>query len=261
MTCTELYEWIADPSQLTKSSLQDLRQMMEDYPYFHAARMLYLKNLAVLKDVRLERELKKMSVFIPDRNMLYHLINEYATNVDKNMEPQQPASGENKTELAFKVIEKIISADEQEEKDFVSEYVSKPITPQMATTDYGNWLAQNLDDLPTEDGTGNQLKHHELIDSFIDTESNLLNQRKIQASVKKDVKSIDENEISHFESNEKIALDDTYFTETLARVYIGQKRYDKALEIIRVLSLKYPQKNRYFADQIRYLEKIINIKK
>ena len=58
------------------------------------------------------------------------------------------------------------------------------------------------------------------------------------------------------------SLDDTYFTETLARIYVKQKRYDRALQIIKSLSLKYPEKNIYFADQIRFLEKlIINTKK
>ncbi|MBQ4524467.1 MAG: tetratricopeptide repeat protein, partial [Bacteroidaceae bacterium] len=36
-----------------------------------------------------------------------------------------------------------------------------------------------------------------------------------------------------------------------------QHRYAKALEIIRRLSLKYPKKNAYFADQIRFLEKLV----
>ena len=51
--------------------------------------------------------------------------------------------------------------------------------------------------------------------------------------------------------------EDGYFTETLAKIYIKQHRYAKALEIIRRLSLKYPKKNAYFADQIRFLEKLI----
>ena len=58
------------------------------------------------------------------------------------------------------------------------------------------------------------------------------------------------------------SLDDSYFTETLAHIYIKQKRYEKALQIIKNLNLKYPEKNIYFADQIRFLEKlIINTKK
>ena len=48
-----------------------------------------------------------------------------------------------------------------------------------------------------------------------------------------------------------------FFTETLARIYIKQGRYSKALEIIQRLSLIYPKKNAYFADQIRFLQKLI----
>ena len=54
----------------------------------------------------------------------------------------------------------------------------------------------------------------------------------------------------------------SFFTETLAGIYIKQGKYEKALEIIKRLCLEYPNKNRYFADQIRFLEKIIkHIKK
>jgi len=263
MTCTELYEWMADPSRLTKSSLQELRQTLDEYPYFHAARLLYLKNLANLKDVRLDKELKKMSVFIPDRSMLYRLINDFPVKIAKTKEQKPPVAGKNKTEIAFDVIEKAPppeEPDEPEGNDFIAKYVSKPATP-LNVADYSSWLDQNVDDIPTVDGTDNRLKHHELIDEFIDVESNLLSQRGSQKGVKKSAESTTESEISLFDPNKEISLDDSYFTETLARVYIGQKRYDKALEIIQVLSLKYPQKNRYFADQIRYLEKIINIKK
>lgn len=52
-------------------------------------------------------------------------------------------------------------------------------------------------------------------------------------------------------------IDEACFTETLARIYIKQERYEKALEIIRKLSLKYPKKSAYFADQIRTLEQLI----
>ena len=51
--------------------------------------------------------------------------------------------------------------------------------------------------------------------------------------------------------------DESYFTETLAKIYVKQQRYSKALEIIKKLNLKYPKKNAYFADQIRFLEKLI----
>ena len=59
-------------------------------------------------------------------------------------------------------------------------------------------------------------------------------------------------------SEEEVEIEENgYFTETLARIYIKQGRYSKALEIINRLNLVYPKKNRYFADQIRFLEKLI----
>lgn len=36
--------------------------------------------------------------------------------------------------------------------------------------------------------------------------------------------------------------DESYFTETLAKIYVKQQRYSKALEIIKKLNLKYPKK-------------------
>ena len=45
-------------------------------------------------------------------------------------------------------------------------------------------------------------------------------------------------------------------TETLAKVYLEQKKYKKALQAYRILSLKYPEKSGFFADRIKAVEKI-----
>ena len=44
--------------------------------------------------------------------------------------------------------------------------------------------------------------------------------------------------------------------ETLAKVYTRQEHYDKAISIYKKLSLKYPQKSIYFADQINLINKL-----
>ena len=49
-------------------------------------------------------------------------------------------------------------------------------------------------------------------------------------------------------------------TETLAKVYLQQKNFKKALQAYHILSLKYPEKSGFFADQIRAVNKQINIK-
>ncbi len=48
-------------------------------------------------------------------------------------------------------------------------------------------------------------------------------------------------------------------TESLARIMIKNHNYGKALEIIEALSLNNPGKSIYFADQIRFLRKLIKI--
>ena len=251
MTSTELYHWIADPSLLNKSSLHELKQMVDDFPYFHAVRMLYLKNLAVLDDIRLDKELRKMSIHVPDRSRLFLLINNRQPGgIDvKKQGVQQPAANSvNKTEDVFKVVERVLTDD-------------TPVPPKAVTSDYAGWLEANKDDITILDGEEKRMKHQDLIDSFMENESEQFTKR-LGAIAAGEVKNttINEQPASN-EIVEKTSLDDSYFTETLARVYINQKRYDKALEIIRALNLKYPEKNIYFADQIRYLEKIININK
>ena len=48
-------------------------------------------------------------------------------------------------------------------------------------------------------------------------------------------------------------------TETLANIYLEQKKYDKALEAFKKLGLKYPEKNSYFATRIEEILKLKNI--
>ncbi|MBL7472974.1 prolipoprotein diacylglyceryl transferase [Robertkochia sediminum] len=45
-------------------------------------------------------------------------------------------------------------------------------------------------------------------------------------------------------------------TETLARVYLEQKKYTKAIQAYKILSLKYPEKSGLFADQIKAIKNL-----
>ncbi len=51
--------------------------------------------------------------------------------------------------------------------------------------------------------------------------------------------------------------DDSLLSESLAKIFIKRGRYEKAYEIISGLNLKFPKKSVYFADQLRFLQKLI----
>ena len=70
--------------------------------------------------------------------------------------------------------------------------------------------------------------------------------------------SIDKKYIPTSEFKIDTNLKDDLITETLAKIYISQEKYNKAIKAYKILSLKYPKKSSFFADQI---EKIKNLKK
>ena len=49
---------------------------------------------------------------------------------------------------------------------------------------------------------------------------------------------------------------DELITETLAKIYLSQEKYNKAIKAYEILSLKYPKKSSFFANQINDIKKL-----
>ena len=56
---------------------------------------------------------------------------------------------------------------------------------------------------------------------------------------------------THNIAKERMIQPESLMTETLARIYLEQKNYKKAIQAYKILSLKYPEKSGFFADQIQ----------
>jgi len=84
-------------------------------------------------------------------------------------------------------------------------------------------------------------KKFELIDKFLE------NNPKIIPSKNAPTIQLVQNDDLHHEG---------FMTETLARIYLEQKNYDKAIQSYKILSLKYPEKSSFFADQIKAVKQL-----
>ena len=90
----------------------------------------------------------------------------------------------------------------------------------------------------------NKWKGNEIIDSFIKNDPQIKTPKA---------------EHINTENKAKKSAEDNYdlVSETLATIYIEQMLYHKAIDTYEKLSLKFPEKSRYFADLIQSLEKKI----
>ena len=235
---------------MNKETLYDLRSLLALYPYHQTARLLMLQNLYIMHDTSFDEELKRAAIFLSDRRVIFNLV-ESAYYKIKNIEKkaEKPQTKEEKEQRTLSLIDNFLE-NRPAEVDEEDNTKRKP-TAADAAIDYVAYLLEMENADENDAGKAPEMKGQSLIDNFINKENG-----KIELNETPEfTPEIDEDESDKDE-------DEGFFTETLARIYIKQGNYLKALEIIQRLNLNYPKKNAYFADQIRFLEKlIINSKK
>jgi len=242
----ELTELIKHPEQLDRETLYELRSMLALHPYFQTARLLMLQNLYLLHDPSFDEELRRAAIYITDRKVIFKMIEaghyQLAQEKKNKKEEQKDQQQESRT---ISLIDNFLDSIPKDENEKQKTTKRKP-TPADAAVDYVAYLleSESEEERQTE-GEAPQLIGQSLIDTFIQNDKG-----KIVLSENPTLKP-------EIEATPETEEKEGYFTETLARIYIKQGRYSKALEIIRKLSLQYPKKNVYFADQIRFLEKLI----
>ena len=97
----------------------------------------------------------------------------------------------------------------------------------------------------------------ELYQSDETGQSDLIN-RFIAANPRIEVKEIHDYHIEDISGN-SIKEHESFITDTLAKIYLRQGLYTKAIMVYEKLSLKYPEKSSYFASQIEEIKKKYNL--
>lgn len=260
MTSAHLQQWIQHPETLDRDSLYELRTLVTRYPYFQSLRLLYLKNLYLLHDINFGAELRKAVLYVADRRMLFYLIegDRYTLKSQKSsLLFSRVIEDEPSVDRTLSLIDAFLATVPEEhprnmELDYAMDYTSYLM--QEEETDGQLEVCAEAVEIP-------KLRGHELIDGFL-LKSEAADMRLLE--MKPDIEEEhpagtnvgevrdEETEASEMkeamedetpaESHVVGDSDDSCFTETLAKIYIKQHRYDKALEIIKKLSLNYPKK-------------------
>ncbi|WP_026473861.1 hypothetical protein [Alkaliflexus imshenetskii] len=75
MNRQQFIEAVRHPELLNEQTLDLIRVTLDEYPFFQAGRMLWIKNLHLLDHIRYNNELKLAAAHISDRSKLYELLN------------------------------------------------------------------------------------------------------------------------------------------------------------------------------------------
>ncbi len=211
----KLISYLLHPEKLDENTLNEIKELMADFPLFPTLRMLYLRNLKNINSYKYERDLEKHSVLIPDRSMLFRMLHE---NRPIKEEPFELLT----FDLDHSRIETIAS-----EIQYSNEW---QLLPPVSTDQYQK----------------NEDHKNKIIDQFIEKKASL---RPIKPG--QEPEPIDR-------SGKSSELDDELITDTLAKIYMAQGFYSRALEAYQKLSLKFPEKNSYFAAQIEEIKKLMS---
>lgn len=223
MTKTEFLSLLNNPQSINKEIENDLREMISNYPFFPHPHLLMATTMSGQKDMNAAYYVNKAAAYATDKKSLYFLLNpEYA-----QLEPPQKVERDNNsTGNYFEMLEKVESKG-GDTKLSLKSLADKLKSAREAIQTKTEQPAKPLK-TPT---TGNLPK-------------------------------INIPTPDYFSEQEYQRSDINVHREEQVKILIRERKYEEALEILKQLNLNNPKKSIYFADQIRFLEKIlVNTKK
>ncbi|WP_018337714.1 MULTISPECIES: hypothetical protein [Butyricimonas] len=213
--------------------IRKVELLIEQYPYFSTARVVYLKMLHDTGHSAYPDKLRHNTIFIPDHKQFYRYLNNLLS---------LDAPGENQVYQPEQVAIELLEDREEEKKNRLA-------TPYyQLENEFPDEKELSLDELASEWLSNKKKKEQRkdsLIDKFIETAPSI-SKFSEELPVPPEITATDTNTSMEF------------LSETLAKIYVRQQLYDKAIATYLKLSLKYPEKSIYFASQIEKINEKLN---
>ena len=271
---------------MNRETLYDLRALLALYPYYQTARLLMLQNLYLLHDPSFDEELRRAAIYISDRKVIFQMVEAAHYQLkSQNSNRHEAVEGKPKSDRTSSLIDHFLHSipTEAEERETEPEEKRKP-TPADAAVDYVAYLMET----ETETEHEQPSRTIALIDDFIEEGGFKLHKDKEEDDQEdaQEAPSASDSGIASGNANASDSADASdgtnasdvadvnanagakpadaadadsggVFTETLARIYIKQGKYERAYQIIDRLYKQHPQKSAFYVDQLRFLEKLM----
>lgn len=238
---------LASPTKLNKNHTEGIETILQEFPYFQPARALYLKALKAQDSFLYNKALKKTAAYTTNRSILFEFITSEAflqhhisEQIKQNHEGLKSIPVAEFQDISNPVKDVINNGNESPESLL---NLGSPLEfKSNETHSFSQWL-QLTQIKPIDRSESNEKPSNRQQKNFLIIDDFIKNNPKIKTNKTSD-KIINLAENSDFDP-------ESLMTETLARIYLEQKNYDKAIKAYKILSLNYPEKSSLFADQIK----------
>ncbi len=225
-----------------------LKDITEQYPFFTLPIELALTRNSGLSDELRKEYLNRIALNTGDKDTLFRLIDKNNADIS-DFYPEEEKQEAITTVAAIDTFLDRYGNINPQEEEILNNLIFNP------TPDYAQLLAEeeekSLPDLSETSGDDQD----SLINAFIvKSKEQQGHFPSTEEKVQENTVPVDDSTVSPPE-----VTDDSLLSESLAKIYIKQRKYSKAYEIISNLSLNFPEKSIYFADQLRFLRKLIII--
>jgi len=255
MEAEKLLYLLKHPNLVETAVVSELQTLITKYPYFQAPKAIQLKALKNSGSFTYNQKLKETAAYTTSESFNQKTTSIKEITISKTEEISIPdaellitpeeALQINNQKLFKPTTRKLKNiTDLQKEEPSVS--IQTPLEfPPNEKHSFAEWL--QLTSLQPIVRKEEKTKRKKLLESPL-IEKFLKNNPKIKP-VKKSSPTIN----LAIQNNTK---SEDLMTETLAKVYIAQGNYKKAIQAYKILSLKNPEKSGLFADQIRAIKKL-----